>query len=183
MPKEMETIYLGSGCFWCAEAVFRIIRGVETVTPGYSGGKVSFPSYGAVCTGNTGHVEVVKLSYDTSVIGTDEILDVFFAIHDPTSWDRQGADEGSQYRSVIFHTSQNQAEIARSKIADLESSGAYSFPIVTQVRPFEVFYPAEHYHNNYYGRNRDAAYCRYVIDPKIEKINRDFRAMVLPGSE
>jgi peptide-methionine (S)-S-oxide reductase len=167
-----EVATLGGGCFWCLDAVFRELRGVERVESGYSGGPGPAPSYEEVCTGETGHAEVTQITFDPTVISFRDLLDVFFTIHDPTTRDRQGADIGPQYRSVIFyHTPEQRATAARA-IEELEASGTWDAPIVTALEPFEAFYPAESYHQDYFARNPNQPYCRVVIAPKISKLRR-----------
>ena len=167
---------LGGGCFWCLEAVFEQLRGVEHVVSGYAGGRVANPTYQQVCGGGTGHAEVVQITFDSAVISYQEILDVFFATHDPTTLNRQGADVGTQYRSVIFYHSPEQKEIAERRIAELNAEGIWSRPIVTQVVPFEAFYPAEEYHQEYYRSNPNQGYCMAVISPKVAKFRKQFTA-------
>jgi peptide-methionine (S)-S-oxide reductase len=167
---------LGGGCFWCLEAVFEQLRGVERVVSGYAGGHVANPTYEQVCGGGTGHAEVVQITFDPAVISYQEILDVFFATHDPTTLNRQGADVGTQYRSVIFYHSPEQKEIAERRIAELNAEGIWSRPIVTQVVPFEAFYPAEGYHQEYYRSNPNQGYCMAIISPKVAKFRKRFTA-------
>ncbi len=170
--SDRETATLGGGCFWCLEAVFERLSGVEEVRPGYAGGDVPDPDYAEVCTGRTGHAEVVRITFDPERIGYRELLDVFFTIHDPTTRDRQGADVGTQYRSVILHESPEQARVARETIGELEAGGAYDDPVVTEVEPLEAFYPAEVEHQEYYRRNPAQPYCRTVIAPKLRKLEK-----------
>src|SRR3954466_9599273 len=158
----METVTLGGGCFWCLEAVFDEMRGVTSVESGYMGGHVANPDYHAVCTGRTGHVEVVQVTFDPAVTSFRDILEVFFAIHDPTSMDRQGNDVGSQYRSVIFTHSEEQRKTAQQMIAELNEEGTAERPIVTQVKPAERFYEAEDYHQEYFKKNPQQGYCSFV---------------------
>lgn len=172
MNKEIVT--LGGGCFWCLEAVYDQLRGVEDVVSGYSGGQVVAPSYKQVCTGTTGHAEVVQITFDPHVITFRDILDVFFTVHDPTTLNRQGADEGPQYRSAIFYHSPEQRAVAEQTIAELNESGPWDAPIVTEVSPFDVFYPAESYHQEYYANNPNQGYCRVVIAPKVAKLRQLF---------
>jgi peptide-methionine (S)-S-oxide reductase len=174
MSGKEETVTLGGGCFWCTEAVFVRLRGVTSAFPGYSGGSVPNPTYEQVSTGTTGHAEVTQLTYDPSVISFRQILEIFFATHDPTTLNRQGADVGTQYRSVIFYHTEEQRMEAEAYIKELTEKKAYPAPIVTRVEPFKTFYPAEEYHQRYYERNRDAAYSRYVIAPKVEKLEKKF---------
>lgn len=169
---NVETAVLGGGCFWCTEAVFQEIEGVLDVDSGYSGGHKEHPTYEEVCTGNTGHAEVVKINFDTSVISYENILEVFFSMHDPTSLNRQGNDVGTQYRSVIFYTTPHQKDTAEHTISELEKSGEYKKPIVTVVEEFKEFYTSEGYHKDYFKNNSEAAYCRLVISPKVEKFKK-----------
>jgi peptide-methionine (S)-S-oxide reductase len=171
---QTETATLGGGCFWCLEAVYLELRGVERVVSGYAGGQPANPSYELVCTGTTGHAEVVQITYDPDVIAFGELLDVFFTIHDPTTLNRQGADQGTQYRSVIFSHSPQQRAEAERKIAELTAAGVWDDPIVTQVAPLEAFYPAEAYHQDYYRRNQANPYCGVVIAPKVAKARKHF---------
>ncbi|HZS07995.1 MAG TPA: peptide-methionine (S)-S-oxide reductase MsrA [Blastocatellia bacterium] len=170
--KEVAT--LAGGCFWCLEAVFNDLRGVEKVVSGYSGGTVKNPTYQQVCTGTTGHAEVVQITFDPQVISLKELLEVFFTIHDPTTLNRQGADEGTQYRSAIFYHSPEQKAVAESVIADITAQKIWDNKIVTEVTPFSEFYPAEDYHQLYYERNPNAGYCRVVIAPKVTKFRKQF---------
>jgi peptide-methionine (S)-S-oxide reductase len=172
--EHMRVLYLGGGCFWCTEAVFRQLRGVTEVVPGYKGGSIPNPSYEAVCTGTTGHAEVIKVTYDETVIGTRDIFEIFFATHDATTPNRQGNDIGSQYRSIIFFTDEEQSEIAREVIASLQSPLPADTSIVTEVAEASEFYPAEEYHYNYYTEHSDAPYCQIVIPPKLEKLQQKF---------
>ena len=174
MQGEREVATLGGGCFWCLEAVYVELRGVERVVSGYAGGHVRDPSYEAVCNGTTGHAEVVQVTFDPAVISYREILEVFFTIHDPTTPDRQGADVGPQYRSAIFHHSPEQRETAEAVIRELEARRVWDAPIVTEVAPLDVFYPAERYHQEYFARNPWQPYCQVVIVPKVAKLRREF---------
>jgi peptide-methionine (S)-S-oxide reductase len=167
--NRTELATLGGGCFWCLEAVFQDVKGVERVVSGYAGGTVAHPSYEDVCTGRTGHAEVVQVTFDPAVRSYRELLEVFFGIHDPTTLDRQGADVGTQYRSVIFHHGAEQERVARAVIADLEQRGVWDAPIVTEVQPAPPFYPAEAYHQEYFRRNPGQGYCRVVIAPKVAR--------------
>lgn len=166
----METATLAGGCFWCLEAVFRELRGVESVQPGYAGGHVPNPTYEQVCTGITGHAEAVQIRFEPETIPYRELLEVFFAVHDPTTLNRQGPDVGTQYRSAIFYHTPEQERTARQVIAELEASGVWKDPIVTQVVPLEIFYPAEEYHQDYYRRNPEQAYCKLIVAPKVAKL-------------
>lgn len=169
---DLEVATLGGGCFWCLEAVFEQMRGVEEVVSGYSGGSVPNPSYEQVCRGRTGHAEVVQITFDPQVISYSEILEVFFDIHDPTTLNRQGADVGPQYRSVIFYHSQRQREIAEQMIERLGDEGKWDGPIVTELEPSDAFYEAEAYHQEYFERNPGQPYCRAVVAPKVKKFRR-----------
>jgi len=171
--SEMAT--LGGGCFWCLEAVFEMVEGVESVKSGYAGGHAPSPTYEQVCTGKTGHAEVVQVTFDSEVISYREILEIFFGIHDPTTPNRQGADVGTQYRSAIYTHSAEQMEVARSLLEELSGGdGPFEDPIVTEVAPLDTFHPAERYHDEYYRRNPAQAYCRAVIGPKVAKFRQRF---------
>jgi len=170
----VEVVTLGGGCFWCLETVYDRLKGVEDVVSGYAGGHVPSPSYQQVCTGTTGHAEVVQITFDPAVITFRDILDVFFTIHDPTTLNRQGADVGPQYRSAIFYHSDEQRAIAEGAIADLEAAGVWDAPIVTEVTPLTTFYAAEDYHQEYYVRNPNQGYCRMVIAPKVAKLRKHY---------
>lgn len=171
----IDTAIFGAGCFWCVEAIFQQIKGVIKVIPGYSGGIVKKPSYLEVSNGNTGHAEVCQVIFDNEIITYDELLEVFWLIHDPTSVNKQGNDIGSQYRSAIFYRNSWQKEIAVEYKEMLNTSGAYKKPIVTDITVFTEFYKAEDYHIDYYGSNKNAPYCVYVISPKIEKFRKVFK--------
>lgn len=175
-----EKATFGGGCFWCIEAVFTNITGVESVIPGYSGGSTENPSYEEVCSGTTGHAEVVQIEYDPSIVSYSELLEVFFAVHNPTTKNRQGPDVGSQYRSVVFYHSPAQKEKVEEFLKKLEKTGEYSDPIVTEVEPLEAFYEAEEYHHDYYEKNPNAPYCAVNIKPKIEKLSVKFEDKVNP---
>lgn len=168
--KKLETITLGGGCFWCVEAVFQRIRGIEKWTSGYMGGKSKNPTYEEVCTGFSGHAEIVKLEFDPDVISLDQVLQVFWRSHDPTTLNRQGADVGTQYRSVIFFYSEKQKSIALDSKARAEEEKLYGRPIVTEIAPASEFYPAEGYHQNYFNLNTSRGYCQAVIWPKLKKL-------------
>ena len=174
--KEMELITLGGGCFWCIEAVFQEMTGVESIVSGYMGGHVDNPTYQEVCLGGTGHVEVVQVSFDPAQSSLREILAVFFTVHDPTTRDRQGNDEGPQYRSAVFYNSEEQKQLAAEVMRDLEMLGIYSDRIVTELRPAEHFWPAEAYHQNYYRTNPNQGYCQFVVGPKVKKFREKFAA-------
>jgi methionine-S-sulfoxide reductase len=173
--SAIDTITLGGGCFWCVEAVYERLNGVINVESGYSGGTVKNPSYREVCTGLTGHAEVAQITFDTTKTSLDEILKVFFTVHDPTTLNRQGNDVGTQYRSAIFYRNAHQEKIARSIINDLSNAHVYEDPIVTELVPFTVFYKAEDYHQDYYNQNKNEPYCRLVIQPKLEKFEKVFK--------
>ncbi|HEX7239804.1 MAG TPA: peptide-methionine (S)-S-oxide reductase MsrA [Longimicrobiaceae bacterium] len=174
MENGREVATLGGGCFWCLEAVFDDLRGVEDVVSGYSGGKVRDPGYDAVCSGTTGHAEVVQVTFDPAVVSFREILQVFFTIHDPTTLNRQGADVGTQYRSAVFFHSPEQERTAREVIAELEAEEVWDDPIVTQVVPFSEFFAAEGYHQEYFRRNPRQPYCQVVVAPKVSKFRKQY---------
>jgi len=171
---SMDKITLGAGCFWCVEAVFSELKGVKSVVAGYAGGTVENPSYKEVCKGNTGHAEVAQISYDPSQISLADILQVFWKTHDPTTLNRQGADVGTQYRSVIFYHTKEQGKLALQYKKELSESGAWKNPLVTEVLPIPKFYRAENYHQDYYSQNGDQQYCKYVIQPKLDKFRKVF---------
>lgn len=173
-PGISETATLAGGCFWCLEAVFLQLKGVSKAQSGYAGGRRPNPTYEQVCTGVTGHAEVVRVTYDPAVIGFSDLLDVFFTIHDPTTLNRQGADTGTQYRSAIFFESADQETAARAKIAALAAEKVWDDPIVTEVVPLTAFYPAESYHDDYFARNPQNPYCAAVIAPKVAKARKYF---------
>jgi peptide-methionine (S)-S-oxide reductase len=173
---EREVATLAGGCFWCLEAVFEQLRGVESVKSGYAGGSVANPRYDDVCSGRTGHAEVVQVTFDPAVVTFQELLEVFFTIHDPTTLNRQGADRGTQYRSAIFTHSPEQERTAREVIADLEAEDVWKDPIVTQIEPLTQFWPAEDYHDAYYRRNTRQPYCQVVIEPKVAKFRQKYLA-------
>lgn len=173
-----EVATLGGGCFWCLEAVYLDLRGVEQVVSGYAGGTVPNPSYELVCTGRTGHAEVVQVTFDPSVVTYRQILEVFFSIHDPTSLNRQGADVGTQYRSVIFYHSPEQERVAREVMAEVERAGIWDKPLVTQLEPLAAFYPAEAYHQNYFATHPEQGYCQVVVAPKVAKFRQHFQAQL-----
>jgi peptide-methionine (S)-S-oxide reductase len=174
-PEKLVVATLGGGCFWCTEAVFNEVSGVVSAEPGYSGGTLPNPTYEQVSTGTTGHAEVVNVTFDQNVVSFREILDIFFATHDPTTLNRQGADIGTQYRSVIFYHNNEQKTVAHKMIKELNNSKAYKTPIVTKVDPFKSFFKAEDYHKDYFKRNPEKSYCRYVISPKIAKLRKLLR--------
>ena len=174
--ENLETITLGGGCYWCTEAVYEKLDGVQSVVSGFAGGKNENPTYEEVCTGRTGHAEVVKITYDKTKTNLDEIFQVFFTVHDPTTLNRQGADVGTQYRSVIFYKDEEQKQAAQSIISQLNTEKVYDNPIVTTLEPLTKFYVAEDYHQNYYENNKNQQYCQMVIQPKIEKFEKIFKA-------
>ncbi|MFN0121979.1 MAG: peptide-methionine (S)-S-oxide reductase MsrA [Blastocatellia bacterium] len=179
--KEIATI--AGGCFWCIEAVYEELRGVESAVSGYAGGKVNNPSYEAVCTGTTGHAEVVQITYDPAVISYKELLEVFFTIHDPTTLNRQGADVGTQYRSAIFYHTPEQKEIADAVVAAITSAKIWDNPIVTEISPLPKFFKAEDYHQEYFERNPGQGYCRVVIAPKVAKFRKTFLSKLKKSAE
>ncbi len=172
---QTETATFGGGCFWCTEAIFRSLKGVETVESGYSGGKLKNPTYKEVCTGETGHAEVIQVTFNPKVISFHELLEVFWETHDPTTLNRQGADSGTQYRSAIFYHSQEQKETAEKYKAELNKENVFNKPVVTEITVFDQFYKAENYHQNYFANNRSQGYCQFVIVPKIEKFRKVFK--------
>ncbi len=180
-PAGAQVATFGQGCFWCAEAIFESLKGVISVTSGYSGGQVPNPTYEQVCTGQTGHAEVVQIVFDPKVITYEELLEVFWLTHDPTTPNRQGNDIGPQYRSIILYHNEDQKRLAEKAKAELEKVGAWDQPIVTEIVAFEVFYPAEEYHQNYFARNPDKAYCQAVIRPKMEKFRKVFKSKLKDG--
>ena len=171
----MELATFGSGCFWCTEAVFQRLKGVTSVVSGYAGGHVANPTYMQVCGGNTGHAEVVQVLYDPSVVTYEELLEVFWKTHDPTTPDRQGNDHGPQYRSVIFYHNEDQKRLAEGYKRKLDAAGIWNDPIVTEIMPFTNFFQAEAYHQNYYNQNPTQGYCAFIIKPKVEKLQKVFR--------
>ena len=168
-----EVATLAGGCFWCLEAVFELVQGVERVDPGYVGGSVPDPTYEQVCMGHTGHAEAVQLTFDPTVVSYRELLDLFFVVHDPTTLDRQGPDVGTQYRSAVFYHSPEQREAAEQAIADLTARGAWKDPIVTEVVPLTKFFQAEEYHREYFRRNPGSGYCQAIIAPKVAKLRKE----------
>ena len=169
-----EAATLGGGCFWCLEAVFELLEGVERVESGYAGGSAPSPTYEEICAGTTGHAEVVQVTFDAAVVSYREILEVFFATHDPTTLNRQGPDVGTQYRSAIYYHSENQKETAQDLIAELEREGVFPGSIVTEVAELTEFHPAEAYHQEYYRNNPNQPYCTFLIDPKVAKFRQQF---------
>lgn len=174
-PRSKEVVTLGGGCFWCIEAIFEELEGVDRAESGYAGGWVDNPTYKEVCTGTTGHAEVVQVTFDPKVISLKEILKIFFTMHDPTTLNRQGPDVGTQYRSVIFYHSQEQKAIAEQVIEEIQTAKLWDAPIVTEIVPFKAFYKAEDYHQEYYKLNPGQAYCRIIIAPKIQKFRELYR--------
>ena len=170
--NNLETATLGGGCFWCIEAVFSELKGVKSAISGYSGGEVDNPTYEQICTGKTNHAEVVQVIYDPNIVTFKQILEVFFTVHDPTTLNRQGNDIGTQYRSIILYHTENQKEESKNYIAELEKSGKWSSPIVTELTPFEKFFEAEPYHQNYFKLNASKPYCKVVIEPKVDKFRK-----------
>ena len=170
----IETVTFANGCFWCTEAIFDRLKGVKSVLSGYSGGKMDNPSYEQVCTGNTGHAEVVQIEFDPDVITFEKLLEVFWHTHDPTTLNRQGNDIGTQYRSAIFYHNDEQKRIAEKLKMELEEQHIFKDPIVTEIIPLDKFYPAEDYHKRYYEQNQDEPYCRFVIEPKIQKLLKQY---------
>jgi peptide-methionine (S)-S-oxide reductase len=174
MSDQRETATLGGGCFWCLEAVFEQLRGVERVVSGYCGGTSATPTYEQVCGGATGHAEVVQVTFDPAVVSFREVLDAFFAIHDPTTLNRQGADVGTQYRSAVFYHSAQQQQVAEQTIAELNAAKIWDRPIVTEVVPLETFFPAEDYHQGYFRNHPGQGYCQAVVSPKVAKFRKRF---------
>jgi peptide-methionine (S)-S-oxide reductase len=175
---QAEVATFGGGCFWCVEAIFERVKGVESVESGYSGGYVKNPTYKQVTTGKTGHAEVVQIRFDPAVIGFTELLEIFFKTHDPTTLNRQGADVGTQYRSVVFYHNEAQRQQAEKVILELERAHIWKDPIVTRVEPFTAFYSAEEYHQEYFENNPNQGYCRVVIQPKVEKFEKTFQDLL-----
>jgi peptide-methionine (S)-S-oxide reductase len=173
-PMNLQLATFGSGCFWCTEAVFLRVKGVESVKSGYTGGKIKNPAYREICSGLTGHAEVVQISYNPSLISFEELLEIFWNTHDPTTLNKQGADEGTQYRSVIFYHNEEQKKLAEQYKTQLANSGLFKNPIVTEISPLREFYKAEDYHQDYYALNQSQSYCQYVIRPKVEKLKKQF---------
>ena len=172
--QDREVATLGGGCFWCTEAVFDDLNGVEAVESGYSGGTTPNPTYAQVCTGTTGHAEVIQVTFDPSVVSFKEILEIFFSVHDPTTLNRQGADVGTQYRSVIFYHDEEQRRVAEEVIRELEAARVWDGTIVTELAPFETFYKAEDYHQEYFRLNGEQPYCRMVVAPKVAKFRQHY---------
>lgn len=177
--ENIETTYFANGCFWCTEAVFAMLKGVKSVESGYTGGAIANPNYAQVSSGNTGHAECLKIEFNPSVISFNDLLTVFFATHDPTTLNRQGNDVGTQYRSGIFYTTPEQKDASEKYITELKNDGV---SVVTEVTPFDAFYSAEKYHQNYYANNSEEGYCRVVIKPKIEKVQEKFKQLLKENS-
>ena len=171
----MEIATLANGCFWCSEAIFKKIKGIKYILPGYAGGTLKNPSYNQVCTGMTGHAESIQIKFDPKVISFEKILDIFWHTHDPTTLNRQGNDVGTQYRSAIFYHDEKQKKIAEKSKRDLEKENVYKDPIVTEITPFKDFYVAEDYHKDYYENHKDDPYCNFVIDPKLYKLFQKYK--------
>lgn len=178
MSKKLETAILGGGCFWCTEAIFQNLKGVITAGPGYAGGHLANPSYEQVSSGTTGHAEVVKIEFDPRQISYRDLLEVFFATHDPTSLNRQGEDVGEQYRSIILYTTPRQRQETEKFIEELKREQVFQNPIITQIKPLEQFFEAEEYHKNYYNKNLTQGYCRAVINPKLHKFKEKFASLL-----
>jgi len=176
--KNQDIATFGAGCFWCVEAIFQDLKGVTDVVSGYSGGRVKNPTYAEVCTGNTGHAEVCQIYFDPEIISYKELLNVFWRTHDPTTLNRQGADVGTQYRSVIFYHNEEQRKLAEESKRETDRSGLYKKPLVTEIRTFEQFYPAEEYHQDYFNQNPNQPYCQFNIDPKVKKFRKQFKEII-----
>lgn len=179
--KKLEKATLGGGCFWCLEAVYQQLRGVQQVVSGYSGGSTTNPTYREVGSGQSGHAEVVQLTYDPELITYRDLLNVFFTIHDPTTLNRQGADVGPQYRSIILYHDTDQRQVAEELIAEIEAADIWDAPLVTELQLFETFYPAEDYHQNYYQNNQQQPYCQVVIAPKVAKLRKQHLNLLRKG--
>ncbi|HMQ70445.1 MAG TPA: peptide-methionine (S)-S-oxide reductase MsrA [Ignavibacteria bacterium] len=176
--NKLDSAILGGGCFWCIEAILNELKGVEKVESGYSGGNIKNPTYQEVCTGKTGHAEVVKITFDPEIISYGKLIEIFFHIHDPTTLNRQGNDVGTQYRSVIFYNSEAQKKTAEEVIKNISDSGLWSDPVVTVVEALEAYYPAEDYHQDYYNNNKEKSYCSIVIAPKIAKFYEEYKDLI-----
>jgi peptide-methionine (S)-S-oxide reductase len=180
IPSGQELITLGGGCFWCTEAVFQRVEGVENVVSGYAGGLVESPSYQAICTGTTGHAEVIQVFFDPQKVSLAQLLEIFWGTHDPTTLNSQGADKGPQYRSVVFYHTSMQEELARSLKSQLDQAEVFDRPIVTEITAFSNFYPAEREHQNYFNQNSGQPYCQFVVKPKVEKLQKFFSERLKP---
>ena len=178
---KYEKAVFANGCFWCTEAIFKRVKGVESIMPGYAGGTVPNPTYEQVCNGNTGYAEAIEIEYDPKEISYEELLEIFFATHDPTTLNRQGNDVGTQYRSAIFFNNEEEKSIAKKVIDKLTADKLFDNPIVTTLEPLEKFYPAENYHHDYFDQNRDQPYCQFVISPKIQKFKEKFADKMKKG--
>ncbi len=174
--NNLKTAVFAGGCFWCTEAVFQRLEGVHQVVSGYTGGTIKNPAYREITSGRTGHAEAIKIEYDTDIISYNELLEIFFATHDPTTLNRQGADRGTQYRSAIFYTDDDQKERSQIMIANLNTEGVFNDPIVTEVAALGAFYNAEDYHQNYYNQNSNQGYCQFVINPKLSKLQATYKS-------
>jgi len=172
MESKSQEAILGAGCFWCIEAVFQLMEGVTAVESGYSGGKIKNPTYREICSGLTGHAEVAKITFDPAVTSYEDILEVFWNTHDPTTLNRQGNDVGTQYRSAVFYQNETEKKVAEAYKAQLDAAGTFGNPIVTEISPLLNYYPAEDYHQNYYNDNPEAGYCQFVVRPKVEKFKK-----------
>ncbi|MHC1697919.1 MAG: peptide-methionine (S)-S-oxide reductase MsrA [Geobacteraceae bacterium] len=175
MTDTREKATLGGGCFWCLEAAYQCLKGVASVVSGYAGGTPAYPLYEQVCMGTTGHAEVVQITFDPAVISYEDLLSVFWCIHDPTTRNRQGHDKGTQYRSIIFYHSEEQQRVAERSLREAEATGAWSGPIVTEIVPYTAFYPADERHQDYFRSHPEEAYCQVVIEPKVAKLRRSFQ--------
>jgi len=180
-PSDIQTIILGGGCFWCTEAIFTALRGIISVTPGYAGGTTANPSYDQVCSGTTGHAEVIQVEFDSSIIPLTDVLDIFFHTHNPTSRNQQGNDIGTQYRSIILYTNQDQHQTINKIIGKLNSSKEFDRPIITEVKPLDHFYPAENYHRDYYLKNTNQPYCQIIISPKLQHLKQKYASQLKPS--
>lgn len=183
METNIEIAVFGGGCFWCTEAIFTELRGVISVMPGYAGGTVKNPTYEAVCTGKTGHAEAIKIEFDPAQISFNDLLTVYFATHDPTTLNRQGNDVGTQYRSIVLYTNEKQKQDAEAFIKKLNDSDPKGKPVVTEIKPLTEFYPAEEYHRNYFKNNFTQPYCQLIIEPKVEKLQKEFAELLKTKGE
>lgn len=183
MAQTKETAVFGGGCFWCTEAIFSELRGVTSVAPGYAGGATANPSYEQVCSGKTGHAEIIKIEFDPTQISFNDLLTVFFATHDPTTFNRQGNDVGTQYRSVILYTTDEQKQAAEAFVKKLSSSDPSGKPVVTEIKPLDKFYEAEDYHRNYFKNNSSQPYCQLIIEPKVLKLQKEFAELLKAKSK
>lgn len=181
MSKDLQTATLGAGCFWCVEAVFQRLKGVESVVSGYTGGQTLSPTYQEICTGRTGHAEVIQIAFDPAQVSFADLLEVFWHTHDPTTLNQQGNDVGTQYRSAIFYADLEQKSVAEASRAKTEASGLWPKPIVTEIVPLTVFYPAEDYHQNYFNQNPNQPYCSFAIPPKLRKLEAKFGDRLKPA--